>query len=228
LHAKVFVFGNQAFVGSTNVSKRSEGTLKEAVMRTTERETVRAAKNYVRGFCLQELGSESLNRLKQLYREPRFPGGKKRRRKQAGRLRAEFSKLRIAKLIIGDPPKGSELAEEQGQKFAESKRKHRRTHFLDKFQWNNNSFRRGESVIQVVEERDGRSLVVPPGEVINTKDWSNGRQSCTFVFLEVPSGRRMRVNKLAKRLGRGASKRLRRSGWLRSDFAERVRRLFQK
>jgi hypothetical protein len=54
LHAKVFVVGNTAYVGSTNVSIRSANQLVEATLRTTEPEAVQAARDFVQQHCLHE------------------------------------------------------------------------------------------------------------------------------------------------------------------------------
>lgn len=228
LHAKVYVFGGQAFVGSPNASNNSTRLL-EAVLRTTDRQAVRAAKDFVRSHCQDELGTEELKRLKKLYRRPKFDGNGAARRtgKKPGRVKAEYSALRLVNLVLmGDFPEGSESAYEQGLREAKSKRTRKTTHFVDSFQWNNGSIRPGDSVVQVVDELDGPRFVTPPGHVTNVKPWSNGRQRCAFVYLEVPNVRRVRVNKLAKRLGRGAAKRLKRSGLVSSEFAEKLRKAF--
>ena len=44
LHAKVFVLGDAAYIGSANVSSSSASRLVEAVIRTTESSLVRAAR----------------------------------------------------------------------------------------------------------------------------------------------------------------------------------------
>jgi hypothetical protein len=144
----------------------------------------------------------------------------------AGRVRPKLTRLRLAHLAIGDHPVGSESALEQGRKAANEKRKHRRTHYLDEFRRANDSIRSGDTVVQLVDERNGPDLVTPPGEVIGTKNWSNGKRHCTFVFLEVPKRKRVRVDRLARRLGRGAVKKLKRSGLVAEEFAERLRREF--
>ena len=51
LHAKVYVFGAQAFIGSANASNSSATRLKEAMLRTTERDAVKAARAFVRELC---------------------------------------------------------------------------------------------------------------------------------------------------------------------------------
>ncbi len=55
LHAKVFVLGRAAYIGSANASNRSASQLVEAVIRTTETSAVRAARQFVRDHCLHEL-----------------------------------------------------------------------------------------------------------------------------------------------------------------------------
>jgi hypothetical protein len=230
LHAKVYVFGGRALVGSANVSNHSATTLIEALVQTTERNAVKAARDSVRRLCLQEIGEKALERLQKLYRPPKFLGGGTRRKSATRKIRAEFAPLRLVQLWREEPPKGSESACEQGARIAESKRKRRRTHDLEEFHWSGiGSFQLGESIVQVLDELDGRAkLVSPPGDVISTRRWSNGRRSCLFVYLEVPRRRRIRVNKLANRLGRGAKKALQRGGRVNRDFAERLREAWKR
>ena len=47
LHAKVFVFGNTAIIGSTNVSSSSETRLREAVVETTDPSVVASARKFI-------------------------------------------------------------------------------------------------------------------------------------------------------------------------------------
>src|SRR5580704_12654880 len=64
LHAKVFVLGRTAYIGSPNVSNR-------------------AARHFVEQNCLHELTPTVLKRLAKLYRPPLFPGGKRGKPRQA-------------------------------------------------------------------------------------------------------------------------------------------------
>jgi PLD-like domain len=70
LHAKVFVFGKSAFVGSANVSTNSQKVLFEAVVRTRNRRTVALARQFVREHCLRSIGPEEIKRLSKIYRPP--------------------------------------------------------------------------------------------------------------------------------------------------------------
>lgn len=229
LHAKAYVFGKQAFIGSPNVSHSSATKLMETLVRVTDREVVKAARAFVRGLCLQELGPEELTRLQKLYRSPKSQAAAQRKpSKRNGRVRPQFAGLRVAKLVYGDYPRGSERVYEEGYEQAKSKRKHIRSHILDEFRWANGSMRRGESVMQIVDEGNGDTFVVPPGEIINTRKWSNGRQECTFIYLEIPRRRRLRMKQLAKRIGPTAAKKLRRSGRVASDLADKLREVWRQ
>lgn len=226
LHAKLFVFGSRAYIGSANASYHSAETMLEAVMETTDREAVKAARAYVRSLCLHELGPEELNRLARLYKPPRMKGGrKKRRRKAAPALRPDLPTLRIAQLVLKDPPAGSENAQKVGEKVARTKRKKRGTHILEDIHWSGNCpFHIGDTIVQVVDEGAGEKLVCPPANVIHTKKWRRGQKCVMFVYLEVPKRRRKRLNLLAKQLGYGAKKRLGRGGQVKDQaFAEKLR-----
>ncbi len=52
LHAKVFVFGKTAIIGSTNVSSSSETRLNEAVVETTDQAVVAAAQKFIDDLVL--------------------------------------------------------------------------------------------------------------------------------------------------------------------------------
>ena len=230
LHAKVYVFGGQAFIGSANVSNNSADRLKEAMLQTTEREAVVAARAFVRSLGSDPLGPETLATLQKLYRRPKFmaEGGVRRRRKKAGKVTAEPPPLRLAQLCLDYDPEGSEAASEAGRRTAKSRLTRRVTHSLDEFRWHNRSMKRRQTVVQIVDRGRTGTFVSPPGRVINTKYWSNGRSSCTFVYLEVPNLRWVRLGRLAKRLGRGASKRLARTGLASGEFSDQLREIWRR
>jgi hypothetical protein len=72
LHAKVFVFDDHAFVGSTNISHRSSTRLIEAIIRVRSKRDVEAARDFVRSLCIHQLDLPAIERLGQLYRPPKF------------------------------------------------------------------------------------------------------------------------------------------------------------
>lgn len=221
LHAKVYVFGRAAFVGSANASRNSQ-TLKEGLLRTTDPEAIAATRAFVDNLCLKELGPAALAKLQKSYRTPKFRGGGGRRSKTG-----PFGVLRLAHTLWKDPPKGSESANREGQVRAKAKRKYRnQSHALTDFNWPQESFRVGESVVEVTTEDDGRVMVSPPAEVLYTKRWSGREEHCVFVYLEVPRRRRKSLAEVARLLGRGSLKRLRRSGRVSRAFGDKLRGAF--
>jgi len=87
LHAKMFVFGDVAFVGSANVSNNSKNVLTEVVLKTDVRSVVSDAENFVRVIGLVELGREEILNLQKIYVAPRSGWGREKLRKKGGSLR---------------------------------------------------------------------------------------------------------------------------------------------
>jgi hypothetical protein len=89
---------------------------------------------------------------------------------------------------------------------------------FDDFWWTGKcSFQEGDKVVQVVKEDDGRCFVDPPADVLYRRTWHRANRSpITFVYYEHPNKRRERLDKLARRLGYGAKKRLSRGGIVRN------------
>lgn len=229
LHSKLLVLGSRAYIGSANASSHSANTLLEAVLVTTDRKSVSAARAYVRSLCLNDLGLEELRRLSGFYRRPKIHG-KRGSKRQKRSQRAALTELRITKLVTGAWPKGSESAQEAGEKIARSRRKHRATHQLDTFHWRVNSpLKRGQSVMQIIDEGDGQVFVSPPGNIIHTKKWWSAKRAGMYVYVELPKQRRKRLDIFCKQLGYGAKKRLSRSGRVADTaFAEKLRAVWQK
>jgi len=219
LHAKVFVFGSQAFVGSANASNRSSQTLIEAMLVTTDRICVTSARKFVQEHCLDELGPEELDRLQKLYRPPLASGGKKFKTEDGQYNRDEFSPHHTAFVTRGDPPKGSEAACEEGEKEGKQSMEHPRSHDLEHF-WLDSivEYKKGDMITQIITENDGRKFVSPPGKVTNIKRW----KTHFFVYLEVRRTRRIALARFIKRVGRGASTQLSKEGVVPDKFAKRI------
>jgi hypothetical protein len=225
LHAKVFIFETFAFIGSANASSRSSGILTEAVVRTSDQAVVRSAKTFVRNLCRDELSPGRLDRLQRMYRPPRVPGGPTGRGKVlSGKPKQAVPRLFLAQLKLKDIPEGSEGASEQGMKIAKTRRKYGRSYVLaDYFSVGKNIIQQGDKVIQILERPDGSRLIDAPADVLYTRLWKGGRYPVTFIYLEHPDIRRVRLDKLARRLGYGAKKKLHRDGMVRDrEFAEKL------
>jgi PLD-like domain len=203
LHAKVYVFDAFAFIGSANASRRSSGILTEAVVKTSDEAVVRSAKTFVRDLCRDELSPGRLDRLQAMYRPPRVPGGPKARENVLSRKpKQTMPRLFLAQLKLKDVPEGSEGASEQGMRIAKTRRKHGRSYILaDYFSVGKNIIQEGDKVIQILERPDGSRLIDAPADVLYTRLWKGGRYLVTFIYLEHPDTRRVRLDKLARRLG---------------------------
>lgn len=68
LHAKVYVIGRFAFIGSANVSNHSASSLVETVLCTSDRKIVNESREFVLGLCYDELTPTRLRKLKAIYR----------------------------------------------------------------------------------------------------------------------------------------------------------------
>jgi len=221
LHAKLFVFGSKAFVGSTNVSNNSAGTLVEAVISTTNKKAISDAKGFVQSLCLHELGPEAIDSLAKLYNPPRFsPQGKAKPDGETPVDEPIFSRVLLAQLNRDDPPPGSEKTQKTGLQKAKKEMKQPRRHTLDDF-WHkgNCSYRLGDIVIQVVDEGDDRRMVSPPATIVHLEPWQDKKNKYTFAYLEMPNKKRMNFEKLASKLGKGTKKKLKKNGKVSSSFA---------
>jgi hypothetical protein len=225
LHAKVYAFDGFAFIGSANVSSSSSSRLTEAVIRTTERHIVRSAKSFVQGLCLDELSPGRLDKLAGIYRPPRMPGGG-RRPADSPRRRSHSALPRIllAQLTMKEIPYGFEEAEATGLSIAKSRQQNKRKYKVDSFWWTGVCpFREKDKVVRVTELIDGRRLIDRPSDVIYTRTKVKDGKRVTFVYIEGPDIRRISLDKLARRLGRGAKKKLQRSGLVRNHiFADEL------
>jgi hypothetical protein len=225
LHAKVFVFGKTAYVGSTNVSKTSAEDRIEAALRTTDSSAVHAARAFIDEHCLQELGPERLKELQTIYREPKYPGGARKRKALVSRVKGPtVPRVFLVQLSRIDLTEEQEALRDSGQAKAKRRRIHPRIWTLNNFQWERRShFEKDDIVIQVVHEGKGKYLIDAPGNILHIET-SNGelRPKNHCIFLELPKRRRRSLASLAKKL-QCTQKALRHDGMVRDRlFAQRL------
>lgn len=209
LHAKVFVFARKAFVGSANVSAGSNDTLNEAMLMTTQTETVKLARAYVHGLLHHRLGPSELEILQKVYRPPRIAGAKQ---KTAG---SNASRVWFEWFHEDDLPAGSEEDYEAGEDKAAEKLT--KGYVLETF-WRQGPPRYaiGDTVINYSDDDE---MVYKPARVIHQFEWSNGRARYTFNYEERSAGNRVSFDKMVKSLGRGWKKRLSKQGKLKREYA---------
>ena len=113
LHAKVFSFGDVAYVGSCNVSSNSANVLKEAALRTTDPIAVNDVSNFVLSLRGSRVGPQLVEKMARYYRPPKWesdaPPSPRQQHQQALSAQAP---LWIAVLSRD----GSELAGKQANK----------------------------------------------------------------------------------------------------------------
>jgi hypothetical protein len=217
LHAKVFVVGRVAFIGSTNVSNRSASQLVEAVIRTNEPRAVSAARKFVRDHCLHELTPAVLTSLAKIYRPPQVPGGKRgKRTAKETSSRPTLPRLLLAQLQLEDWSDRDQALHDAALVVAKKRREHPRNFELESFRLTGNcTYRRKDVVVQVINEGGGSVRVSPPGNVLHVRTRRDGSRLVSFIYLECPVRQRRQMKVMARTMGRGALKRLQRDGVVR-------------
>lgn len=201
LHAKVFVVGNRAFVGSANASKYSAHTLVEAALVTDDRATVRQVSGFINALALHELGEAELKRLMTVYRPPKVIGGKRALRTSA----SKGPRVWIASITIEDIPEAFEDVYEDEGHVARKLMEHPRRHVLDDFWWTGDRpYAKGDIIIQIVREKGEPNRVRPPGTVLHKVTRTRNGQRKTFIYLESPNKRDRLETVFAKQIGVGA------------------------
>ena len=193
LHAKVFVVGDRAFVGSTNASQRSASDLVEAVLATTSARTVSACRRWVR-----ELGSESVtpqytSRMARLYRPPKGFGPGRRGRRRATPLHSDLWVVPL-ELEVCDEKERKE--ERRGIAVARRKLSSVDDFRLDDFHWHGaglEGLRAGTLVVQLVSEAGKKEVVTPVARVIHVRRYIRGTRRNAWIFLEAPKQLRARA-----------------------------------
>jgi hypothetical protein len=222
LHAKVFVLGRVAYIGSANASSRSASHLVEAVIRTTDPSTVRAARQFVQQHCLHQLTPTILQRLSKLYRPPFVPGGKPDTPRQAMTSeRPSLPRLFLAQLHLEDWSERDQALHDEAMSVA---KKGRRTpgFALESFRYTGKcAFRRGDLIIQVTDEGQKGVLVTPPGNILHVRSRRDKNRSVSFIYLERPAQRRRHVKSLA-RAAECTQKQLRSNGVVRDSSLARA------
>jgi len=224
LHAKVFVLGPRAYVGSANVSSSSEIRLTEAVVELTEQAFVRQARDFVAKLCVDRLSPSELERLQRSYRPPRINGtdasATVKKSQRGSRQQFHLSKLRLVEW-----PETEVAVEKAGRARARACREHGPKWEIQAYRHAGRiAVKPGDTVMQIIDEGRGRVFVVPPGKVLQVSKLKRGSADISYVYLEVPKvGRRLSLASFAKTLGREESTKLARSGVVRNKlFSEQI------
>jgi hypothetical protein len=208
LHAKVFVLGRTAFVGSTNLSARSAEKLIEALVEVREPAAVSALRSFVDSLCLVPLTEQALEQLVGIYRPPKKLGAAARKRRRSLEDSNKIvPALKVVQLEPLDATVKQEREGEAGEGAARQSRQHSRRMDLDRFQANErlgNKLKPGEWLLQVVETRDNRVLVHEPTRIVHKRRFLDGGRVQYWIYFDERRGSRRRpVKRLVQRYGRG-------------------------
>lgn len=223
LHAKVFVFGGVAFVGSTNVSDNSANVFSEASIRSRQVSVVSGARQFVRALALNEVGPQKLESLLTIYkgRKKRAEGGRRRR------SRSDRS-FYIVRLTEGEEPQEDVKAIKKGVKKAKelmtSNKTHRETYF-----WNSpkiaNRYKSGDSILPVFCNSKNKILYVePPAEFLHSH---KTRRKRYFNFEQLRRNE-LSVSEFRRKMPVRLKKRIDRAGKVRQADELIIRRAFAR
>jgi hypothetical protein len=222
LHAKVFVFGQTTYVGSTNVSENSEDVYSEASIRSRQTSVVSSARQFVRSLAVNEMGPQKLEALIREYEN----------RKKTGRLvkplknRIE-TRFFIVRLTEGEEPSedGQIIGEgvSKAKKLMTSDNSHKEMYF-----WNSskeNRYRPGDTVLPVFTNLQGRILSVePPAEYL----YSNFGSKKRYYYFEQPRHKELTAAEFKKRMPASLKNRIGRAGKVKLEDEIAFRRAFSK
>jgi hypothetical protein len=222
LHAKVFVFGGVAFVGSTNVSKNSEDVYSEASIRSSQNSVISSARQFVRTHAVNEIGPQKLEALLDAYksREKTLPKGKRGNNK----IEPRFF---IVRLKYGEEPPEDIAVIEGGVSKAEELMSSNKTHKVVRH-WNwgkENRYRPGDAVLPVFINSKGKVLeIAPPGEFL----YSNVGAKKRYYYFEQLRRQDLSVSEFRKKMPAKLKNRIDRSGKVSKDDEMVIRRAFTK
>lgn len=195
LHAKVYVFGNTAVVGSSNVSRHSENNLLEACVETTERKVVSNAKKFVRSLMGDKVGLEYAEKMITFYRPP-LNSRKRARHIKGKRKTPSHSDIWFVSLVQRGWQNVDYEQEEKGRPTAEKAMKNPRSSGLEDFQWSGGKildrYKVGQRVIQCTKTDDNKVLVSPPSRIVSVRRYTVKGKKRAIVYLEVPKKYRRR------------------------------------
>jgi PLD-like domain len=182
LHAKVFVFRNRAFIGSTNVSNTSAFGLQEAAMETRDKKLVASMRRFVHGLCHDLVTLHEAISMKAIYNPPRFGrGGAKSPRASKG-----FANVTVVQLEHMSFDREVRHAERRGEEIARKRLKNSRYFQVDDFLIRGRCrFKLRDMVVQVTDEGKAKKMVSPQAKVIHLETVPKPRKNETIVFLEL-------------------------------------------
>ena len=193
LHAKTYVVGKKAIIGSANVSSNSAYGLVEAAIEVSDPSAVAQCRNFVKSLRGEAITLKYAKELKALYRRPKFHGAKKMRGSQIFPLHKPVWIVQLKSQKWDDE---DYAAQKIGTPVARRKLKSTRSFRVDDFCWDGGDFaeqvKKGDQVVEVFDEGKGRVMVHPPARLIYVQKYQVAREPRLIAFLEKSKGQKAR------------------------------------
>jgi hypothetical protein len=186
LHAKVFVFGDTAIVGSTNVSSRSASILQEAAIMSRNKSVAAQCRRFIEDQAREPLERAYLEHLDKIPRTPRHFGSKASRQNDSPDLRLWIVPLWEEDWDDKDCQEADKARPQAHRKIRAPVEK------LDEFQWPGKWFAQRllerDLIVQVTKKRKDLFNVSPPSHVVDIKPYTKGANKISnmIVFLGKP------------------------------------------
>lgn len=208
LHAKVYVFGKTAVVGSSNVSQNSERHLLEACVETTEKNTVSSVRRFIKRLLGDRVGLDYAQEMVSFYRPPIRSTSTQTRTRKNKQLPVH-SDLWLVSLVEGGWRDIDYEQAEKGRPEAKKALKNPRSSRLDEFNcWEKNlsRYKVGLRIILCTKTSDGEALVSPPARVVKVQKYTAKGKRRAIIYLETPKKyRRRKIDAVLRSLGPNAT-----------------------
>ena len=183
LHAKIFVFGGRAIIGSANASKLSKNYLLEGAVETTDKLVVAGCRELIQRLRGDQITPKYAQMLCKIWNPPKIFG-------EHQTVVARFHPLWVVPLIRLDWDEVDSDKDRHAEPIAKTKLTSRRRFVLEKFRWEgDNPFlrnvKRGHQIIQAMEGGSSHQLY-RPSRVIHLKKYRKGSAPHLIVYLETP------------------------------------------
>ena len=228
LHAKVFVLGKHAFIGSANASTHSANTLIEAMIETTNKSTVIACRRFVDSMSGEVITPEYAMRMVKLYRPPRIVF----RPSTAKHSVPSHPPLWAIPLGFTEWDSEDKRQEKIGVRVAKQKLRDVKKFEIRTFQWEGlllkDRLKCGDKLIEATTEKRGRLMIAPPATVLLVRKYKKEGKLFSLIHVEARKGvKQKHIRFVLKQVGNKANqlKKLRGAKLLRN--AKLVHALFQ-
>ncbi|MBA3280395.1 MAG: hypothetical protein H0U22_17140 [Geodermatophilaceae bacterium] len=208
LHAKVFVFGDVAVVGSANASSHSMHHLDEAAVVITTRGGVRSVETFVSSLCVAPVDDDWLDRCARSWRPPRYVPRRTRTEHWAPIPPGDGWQLWCIRTEEVDWPQFADDALKQHSSALRATNPG--PYRLDAIVWDARpSFRAGDVVIQRWTDGDGKTAAYPPALVEDVWVARRGKHSRTIITMMYQRGLRPIADSTLRRKASDAGYRFR-------------------